>query len=87
MRVSPADGWHNRWHPDIAPAVSVRPGDVLTLETRDGQEVSPVKLTRVRDAQAPRSPVSPNVPLNLALGGLVGLALGVGEDELLGEVG
>jgi len=51
---------------------------VETLETRDGQEVSPVKLTRVRDAQAPRSPVSPNVPLNLALGGLVGLALGVG---------
>ncbi|GAA2082107.1 polysaccharide biosynthesis tyrosine autokinase [Microbacterium hatanonis] len=51
---------------------------VETLETRDGQEVSPVKLTRVRDAQAPRTPVSPNVPLNLALGGLVGLALGVG---------
>ncbi|RKT36119.1 capsular exopolysaccharide synthesis family protein [Microbacterium sp. AG1240] len=51
---------------------------VETLETRDGQEVSPVKLTRVRDAQAPRVPVSPNVPLNLALGGLVGLALGVG---------
>jgi capsular exopolysaccharide synthesis family protein len=53
-------------------------GAVEDIETRDGQQVSPVKLTRVRDAQATASPVSPNVPLNLALGGLVGLALGVG---------
>jgi capsular exopolysaccharide synthesis family protein len=51
---------------------------VENLETRDGQDISPVKLTRVRDAQAPNAPVSPNVPLNLALGALVGLALGVG---------
>jgi formamidase len=26
---------HNRWHPDIPPAVSVEPGDELVLETRD----------------------------------------------------
>jgi formamidase len=26
---------HNRWHPDIPPALSVEPGDELVLETRD----------------------------------------------------
>lgn len=36
MRVAPADGWHNRWHPDVEPAASVRPGEVVTIETRDG---------------------------------------------------
>jgi capsular exopolysaccharide synthesis family protein len=40
--------------------------------------VSPVKLTRAQDATVPSIPVSPNVPLNIALGALVGLALGVG---------
>ncbi|MFG6446509.1 polysaccharide biosynthesis tyrosine autokinase [Microbacterium sp. P07] len=51
---------------------------IETIETRDGQEVSPLQVTRVREAQAARLPVSPNVPQNLALGALVGLALGVG---------
>lgn len=55
---------------------------VEMVETRPGQDVSPVKLTRTREAAAPRSPVSPNVPLNLALGALVGLALGVGAAVL-----
>jgi formamidase len=27
---------HNRWHPDIEPAVTARPGDELTLECEDG---------------------------------------------------
>ena len=27
---------HNRWHPDIAPVVTVAPGETLTLETEDG---------------------------------------------------
>jgi formamidase len=36
VRVGPADGWHNRWHPELPAAATVRPGDVLTLETRDG---------------------------------------------------
>jgi len=39
---------------------------------------SPVKLTRVQVATVPQAPSSPNVPLNIALGLLVGLALGVG---------
>jgi formamidase len=36
LRIAAADGWHNRWHPDLPPVTSVRPGDVVTLETRDG---------------------------------------------------
>ena len=36
MRITPSDGWHNRWHPELPEVASVRPGDVLTLETRDG---------------------------------------------------
>ena len=40
--------------------------------------ISPVRLTRVKDALPPLSPSSPNAPLNLALGALVGLALGIG---------
>lgn len=40
--------------------------------------VSPVKLTRAQEATVPAAPVSPNVPLNIALGALVGLALGIG---------
>ena len=27
---------HNRWHPDIEPAVTARPGDELTLDCKDG---------------------------------------------------
>lgn len=38
---------------------------------------SAVKLTLVQHADVSQKPVSPNVPLNIALGGLVGLALGV----------
>jgi len=38
---------------------------------------SPIRLSRVRDAQPADSPSSPNVPLNLALGTLLGLAAGI----------
>jgi formamidase len=31
---------HNRWHPDLEPIASVRPGNELTLETRDGLDVA-----------------------------------------------
>lgn len=50
---------------------------VERIDTPAGQD-APIKLTRVRDALAAFSPVSPNVPLNLVLGVLVGLTLGVG---------
>ncbi|KFF58429.1 chromosome partitioning protein [Cryobacterium sp. MLB-32] len=52
---------------------------VAEIETPVGADaVSPVKLTRAQQATVPSIPVSPNVPLNIALGALVGLALGVG---------
>lgn len=51
---------------------------VERLETPSGVQTSPVRLSRVKDALPPPTPTSPNVPLNLSLGGLVGLALGVG---------
>lgn len=35
MRI-PADQAHNRWHPDLEPVACVRPGEEVTLETRDG---------------------------------------------------
>ncbi|WP_375385848.1 polysaccharide biosynthesis tyrosine autokinase [uncultured Microbacterium sp.] len=51
---------------------------VEKIETPNGGSTSPVRLTRVQDATAPTVPSSPNVPLNLALGALIGLALGIG---------
>lgn len=48
------------------------------LETPDGSGTSPVKVTVVKHASLPSSPVSPRKALNLALGLLVGLAIGVG---------
>ena len=51
---------------------------VEKLETPNGTDTSPVSLERVKDALPPLKPSSPNVPLNLALGALVGLALGIG---------
>jgi formamidase len=35
VRIS-TTGAHNRWHPDLEPVAAVAPGDVVTLETRDG---------------------------------------------------
>jgi capsular exopolysaccharide synthesis family protein len=51
---------------------------VEEIETPGDSDVSPVRLSRVKDAIPPLTPTSPNVPLNLALGFLVGLAVGVG---------
>lgn len=35
LAEEPGSG-HNRWHPDLEPIASVRPGEEITLETRDG---------------------------------------------------
>ena len=52
---------------------------VEDIESSDAVDaVSPVKLTRAQEATVSATPVSPNVPLNLVLGTLIGLALGVG---------
>ena len=37
LREEPRTG-HNRWHPDIPPAVEVAPGEEVTLETRDATD-------------------------------------------------
>ena len=37
LREEPHTG-HNRWHPDIAPIITVDPGEPLTLETRDASD-------------------------------------------------
>ncbi|MFJ6653830.1 polysaccharide biosynthesis tyrosine autokinase [Microbacterium sp. NPDC091313] len=64
---------------DLANAVAASlTSAVENIELRDDQQQSPVKLSRVKDALPEAKPVSPNVPLNLALGGLIGLALGIG---------
>ena len=51
---------------------------VNDLETPQGQTVSPVKVSVVEPATLPGAPVSPNKKLDLALGLLIGLALGSG---------
>ncbi|MCC2034067.1 polysaccharide biosynthesis tyrosine autokinase [Microbacterium allomyrinae] len=68
---------------DIANALAASlTSAVAELETPDGTDTSPVRLSRVKDALPPLKPSSPNVPLNLVLGALVGLALGVGAAVL-----
>jgi capsular exopolysaccharide synthesis family protein len=65
---------------DIANAISASLSSVvMTIETSDSTgSVSPVKLTPVQEASVPTAPVSPKIPLNIALGALVALALGIG---------
>ncbi|GGE99208.1 polysaccharide biosynthesis tyrosine autokinase [Mycetocola zhadangensis] len=69
---------------DIANTVSESlTAAVEEIETTDaGNAMSPVKLTMVQQADVPSTPVSPRVPLNLALGAFVGLALGLGAAVL-----
>ncbi|WP_292835399.1 polysaccharide biosynthesis tyrosine autokinase [Microbacterium sp.] len=64
---------------DIANALAASlTAAVESIETPNGSDASPVRLTRVKDAVTPLAPSSPNVSLNLVLGGLIGLALGIG---------
>lgn len=63
---------------DIANALATSlTSAVESIETVGEAQTSPVRLTRVRDALPPLTPASPNVPLNLAVGGLLGLAAGL----------
>ena len=64
---------------DIANAIAASlSAAVPQLEPEAADGSSPIRLSRVSDAQPALKPSSPNVPLNLALGTLVGLALGIG---------
>ena len=64
---------------DIANAIAASLSSAVPeIEPSSSEGASPVRLTRVSDALPPLSPSSPNVPLNLALGALVGLAVGIG---------
>jgi capsular exopolysaccharide synthesis family protein len=51
---------------------------VSRLETTPGASTSPVKVTVVKRASLPADPVSPKTSLDLVLGLLVGLAIGMG---------
>ncbi len=51
---------------------------VTDLETPDGAAASPVKVTTVEAADLNETPVSPDAMRNLALGGVLGLLLGLG---------
>ncbi|GAA4777743.1 tyrosine-protein kinase domain-containing protein [Microbacterium gilvum] len=64
---------------DISNAVSASLTEAIyDVETLPGTDGAPVQVTTITPAIASDDPVSPNIPLNLALGGLIGLALGVG---------
>ena len=63
---------------DIANAASRQLGIVVErLETPAGTTSSPVKVSLTNPAVAPAGPSSPRPVLNLALGALIGLALGL----------
>lgn len=62
----------------LADAISLRLGQVIEeLETPQDATVSNVTISLARPAALPTSPSSPRVLLNLLLGGMTGLALGL----------
>jgi polysaccharide biosynthesis transport protein len=69
--------------PRQAKAIADAVGDhfsefVNTLETPQGQQRSPVKVTVTSRGEVPTHPVSPKKALTLVLGGFLGLVLGLG---------
>lgn len=64
---------------DIANATAAQLGLLVNaLEKPPGAAISPVKVSVVREASLPIAPAAPNSSLNVALGLLIGLALGAG---------
>lgn len=63
----------------IANAIADKLIDVVPdLTPANAEGVVPVKITVTQEATPPREPVSPRVTLNIALGGVLGLAAGLG---------
>src|SRR6185503_11364121 len=50
LRDEPHTG-HNRWHPDIPPALEVEPGEDVALETRDANDLQINPRTTVKDLE------------------------------------
>ena len=64
---------------DLAEAwVRAMSAEIQALETNDGVNEPTVQLVPGDSAELPTAPSSPNTRLALALGGLIGLALGIG---------
>lgn len=64
---------------EIANAIASSFGNTVTnLVPETAEGTAPVKITLLQQATIPGSPSSPNVPINIILGGFIGLALGVG---------
>ncbi|PPG35696.1 chromosome partitioning protein [Pseudoclavibacter sp. RFBG4] len=68
----------------LANAVSANFIEVVVdeLEKPEGAAPSLVKIQPVQSAQVPHAPVSPRVPLNIVIGAVIGIALGVGVAAL-----
>jgi len=50
LREEPNKG-HNRWHPDIAPVIEAAPGEEVTLETRDANDLQIHAGTTAKDLE------------------------------------
>ncbi|KHL02968.1 polysaccharide biosynthesis tyrosine autokinase [Sinomonas humi] len=67
---------------NVANGISESLTNVVQNIESTGTQSAQVKLTRVQEAEVPSAPVTPNVPINVALGLFVGLALGIGAAVL-----
>jgi capsular exopolysaccharide synthesis family protein len=77
---------------DIANAIAGQfPAFVSEIETPPGAARAPVQVSPTEMAMVPHSPISPRVPLDIALGLLVGLGLGIAaavlRDQLNTSIG
>lgn len=71
-------------NPGEASALANTTGEVFSrvveneIEVADANGVSPIQVRMIQPASVPEAPVSPNIPINIAVGLLLGLAAGIG---------